>query len=139
VSNIDSIEGEITFDPPISWVEIRDLGVRFVKGSGDKEYDRLLWLEVEEEEAEVDDGTLLRKRGVRFRISEYDALNAGCLYEEVENILKTFTLGAKGVRTFKGEILVLGERQGDIWRVRIVDNKAVEERVSITWPDGTRY
>jgi hypothetical protein len=139
VSSIDSIEGEITFDPPISWVEIRDLGVRFVKGSGDKEYDRLLWLEVEEEEAEVDDGTLLRKRGVRFRISEYDALNAGCLYEEVENILKTFTLGAKGVRIFKGEILVLGERQGDIWRVRIVDNKAVEERVSITWPDGTRY
>jgi hypothetical protein len=139
VSSIDSIEGEITFDPPISWVEIRDLGVRFVKGSGDKEYDRLLWLEVEEEEAEVDDGTLLRKRGVRFRVSEYDALNAGCLYEEVENILKTFTLGAKGVRIFKGEILVLGERQGDIWRVRIVDNKAVEERVSITWPDGTRY
>ncbi|MET9339219.1 DUF6205 family protein [Nonomuraea sp. NPDC003804] len=126
-----SLEGEITFTPPIPWSELQ--GSAFVRTPERREYERLVWLRMVEETVETDEGTLTRKHAVAIRPSEGDELRAGKLAHEVQEIVSKHGAG----RTFEGFILVRGEESPDLWRVTVEAGKAIEVIPRIVWPDGT--
>ncbi|PZG49863.1 hypothetical protein C1I98_11145 [Spongiactinospora gelatinilytica] len=125
------LSGEITIYPSIPWKELQ--GSPFVYTPEREERDRLVWLRMAEETVETDDGTLTRKQAVAIRVSEASELRAYGLVSEVQEIVTAHGTG----RSFDGLILVCGEASPDIWRVRVVDGHAVEERPMLRWPDGT--
>lgn len=127
------LSGEITITPPIPWSELQ--GSPFVRTPERKEYDRLVWLRMTEETVETNEGTLIRKHAVAIRPSEADELRADGLARQVQEIVTAHGDG----RTFEGLFLVRGEESPDLWRVRVEDGRAVEERPRITWPDGTEH
>lgn len=124
------IAGEITIHPPIPWGDLQ--GSAFVRTPDNKEWDRLTWLRLVEDTVQTHDGTLIRKQAIAIRPSEADELRVRNLDREVQAIID-----AHPGHTFDGVLLVTGEESPDIWRVRIVDGRAVEERPRIVWPDGT--
>ncbi|MGR6922621.1 DUF6205 family protein [[Actinomadura] parvosata] len=129
------ITGEITVTPPIPWGELQSNPAGpFYRTSDNKEWDRLTWLRLVEEPVETRDGTLIRKQAIAIRPSEADELRVDGLGREVQAILD-----AHPGHTFDGVLLVTGEESPDIWRVRIIDGRAVEERPRIVWPDGTEH
>ncbi|MGW5259645.1 DUF6205 family protein [Microbispora sp. NPDC004025] len=125
------LSGEIAVDPPIPWSELKSSP--FVRTPERKEYERLVWLRMVEETVETDEGTLIRKQAVAIRPSQADELRAGGLTREVQEIVTAHGEG----RAFLGLILVRGEESPDLWRVRVENGQALEERPRITWPDGT--
>ncbi|GII88233.1 hypothetical protein Ssi03_62230 [Sphaerisporangium siamense] len=127
---VSYLSGEITIDPPIPWSQLH--GSRFVCTPARKEYERLVWLRLVEEPVETDEGTLIRRSAVAIRVSTADELRADGLLREVQEIVAAHGEG----HTFTGRILVRGSESPDIWRVRIVDGRAVEERPTLVWPDG---
>jgi hypothetical protein len=124
------IAGEITIHPPIPWGELQSSV--FIRTPERNEWDRLTWLRLVEDTVETDDGTLVRKQAIAIRPSEADELRVRNLDGEVQAIID-----AHPGHTFDGVMVVTGEQSPDIWRVRIVDGRAVEERPRIVWPDGT--
>lgn len=122
---------EITIDPPIPWADLHDSP--FIRTSDRREYERLVWLRMEEQDVETDEGTLTHKRAVAIRPSTADELRARGLVDEVQEIVNAHGRG----RAFTGYILVTGEESPDIWRVAVEDGQAVEVRPKIVWPDGT--
>lgn len=125
------LSGEIVIDPPIPWGELQ--GSQFVRTPDNQEWDRLTWLRLVEDTVETDDGTLIRKQAIAIRHAEADELRVRGLDRQVQEIIDAHGDG----RTFDGVFLVRGEKSPDIWRVRIIDGRAVEERPRIVWPDGT--
>lgn len=125
------LDGEITFDPPIPWSELQESP--FIRTPERNEWDRLVWLRMVEEPVQTGEGTLIRKQAIAIRPSEADELRVYGLDRDVQAIIDAHGEG----RTFAGVLLVRGEKSPDIWRVRIVDGRAVEERPRIVWPDGT--
>lgn len=126
------ISGEITIDPPIPWAELQ--GSPFVCTPDQDEWDRLTWLRLVEESVQTDEGTLIRKQAVAIRPSEADELRVDGLDRDVQAIID-----AHPGHVFDGVLLVRGDESPDIWRVRIADGRAVEERPRIVWPDGTEH
>jgi hypothetical protein len=125
------LSGEITIHPPIPWGELQDSP--FVRTPDRNEWDRLTWLRLVEDTVQTDEGTLIRKQAIAIRPSEADELRVYDLGREVQAIIDAHGEG----RTFDGILLVCGDESPDIWRVRIIDGRAVEERPRIVWPDGT--
>ena len=125
------LEGEITINPPIPWSEVRDGD--FVSASDREEWKRLVWLRLDEETVQTDEGTLTRKQAVAIRVTTAGELRAGTLRPEVQEIVARHGKG----RTFDGYILVRGEESPDIWRVAVENGEAVEVYPRIIWPDGT--
>ncbi|RBQ21556.1 hypothetical protein DP939_02270 [Spongiactinospora rosea] len=128
---ISYLSGEITIDPPIRWGELR--GSDFVRTKERAEHERLVWLRTVEKTVDTEEGVLTTVMAVAIRPSEEDELRADALAREVQEIVAAHGDG----RTFEGLILVRGEESPDIWRVRVVDGHAVEERPMLRWPDGT--
>ena len=124
------ISGEITIRPPITWDELQDSP--FTLTPERNEWDRLTWLKLHEEVVQTSEGILIRKVAVAIRPSEADELRVYDLDQDVQAIID-----AHPGHTFDGVMVVRGEQSPDIWRVRIIDGRAVEERPRIVWPDGT--
>lgn len=128
---VSYLSGEITIDPPLPWSELQ--GSPFICTPNRKEWDRLVWLRLAEETVQTDEGTLIRKQAIAIRPSEGDELRAHTLREEIQEILAAHGEG----RTFTGFILVRGETSPDIWRVRVVNGCALDERPTMLWFDGS--
>ncbi|GGK61821.1 hypothetical protein Sme01_03670 [Sphaerisporangium melleum] len=125
------LSGEISIEPPIPWPELQ--GSPFIRTATNKEWDRLLWLRMDETTVETDEGTLTRKQAVAIRPSQADELRAHSLVRELQEIVKAHGAG----RAFIGFILVRGEESPDIWRAAVHEGEAVEIVPRIVWPDGT--
>lgn len=55
------------------------------------------------------------------------------IYDSVKRLVSDFG----GTHRITGAITIYGEEEGDISRIRIVDNEVIDERPKLLWPDGT--
>lgn len=136
--SIDRIVGSVTISPPIPWAEFRE--TEFHNHHGEhRELDRILWLDVEEERLEEDEGSLFRKLATGIRIGTYGEYSATNLRQELIQLIRTFRIAkATGEqRHFEGGFLVEGEQQGDVWRITVDDVEVNEQRAKLVWPDGS--
>lgn len=113
-----TIEGMITFDPPINWAQYQDAG-RFRAVEHGAEGHNWLRLELTTETVDTDDGVLNRRSAnmIVSRYDEYGPLKGAEIGvgEDLRDLLITL-IALDPNRTYSGELLREGERQGDVQR-----------------------
>lgn len=120
--------GEITITPPLPWSAIHDSP--FVPDS--RGYaDRDCKFRLAETTVETDEGTLTRKQAVAVT-STFTGPTGG--YDIVEHLQELIDLHGEG-RTFAGFIEADGADFGDLWRLAVVNGRAVRIRARIVWPE----
>lgn len=126
-----SLAGELRIEPPLKWAEYKDsehCGYERARenGKGVQLVDR-------SEEVETEDGTLTR----RYCDSVAFAWNYPVkLYDIVEEIQAL--ADAYPDHEFTGELRGEGYDFGDIWLLRVNNDRKVERILpTITWPDGS--
>ena len=124
---LSSINGRIDIDPPLNAAEYRTL-------IGGPDFGSVK-VETNETSRDTDDGTLLVLTGTAIVPAWDDDMKA---YEFVANVKGAVaTLAEIGTgRRLNGVLVRAGEDQGDVERVRVVDNVCHVEMASLTWPDG---
>jgi hypothetical protein len=122
-------EDEISIQPPLAWKEIKDSP--FVCHSPRGYVDRDLKLRVVEEDVDSEDGTLMRKYADAVVPVATDSYKG---YSTVEHLQELLNTHAKS-HSFKGYISATGENSGDLWRLAVVDGKAVKIKPEIVWPE----
>lgn len=122
-----TFDGRIEIDPPLTWEEIRETPWADAEGFPE------LRIEVEEETVTTEVGEATLKKGVAVVPAQEDPYKGYSILSTLKEILAAFPDHA-----FSGEIRAEGEEAGDIWRMRIVNGKAIREDAQVTWPDGTK-
>lgn len=123
--------GSIRIEPPIPWGLIKDSIFAHQDGHTPRADQRDVKLEVVEEPAETDEGTLIRRHAVAIVPAWEDEARDNGTENHVQQIIDQFGQG----RTFAGRIDAEGEDAGDLWRVEIRDGNAVRVEVRLVWPE----
>lgn len=126
--------GSIEINPPLGWKDIRDWGdlqrrkyenpIINLFGQHD------LVLEVEEYQIDTDTGINIVREGIAIVPASEDSYKGYDVFNLVSKLVETFP-----DRIYSGHIFAEGEWNGDIWRVRIKDGKAVKEEAKFSWPE----
>lgn len=120
--------GEITITPPLTWAEIKDSPFL----PNDAFNIRDLKFEVTREDRDTAEGTLIRREAIAVVPLTDDTYKGYDVVEHLQEILDAFP-----GHEFTGSIRAEGEEAGDIWRLDVVDGRAVKVKPRIVWPDGT--
>lgn len=129
-----SVQGLIEFDPPINWAQYQDAG-RF-RADGDN------WLRLllTTESVETNEGTLERKfaRAIVSRCDQHGRLkNAETgVAEDLRDLMISLDR-LDPERTYSGELIREGERQGDVQRFWISNDTGavMTARTTLQWGD----
>lgn len=118
-----NISGEIDFEPPATWTEIRASGAR----------EEWFKFEVKSEEFDTDEGTLTRRSARKIVVIYHDDGKAYHVEEEL-----AILIAALPGREFSGEFRIEGEDNNDISRLFVdADGNVVRWRAQLLWPDGS--
>jgi len=122
------VTGEIRIDPPLPWAKIG--GSKFLP---DKAWHAELCvkLRVDVEEVDTDEGTLTRRTATAVEPVTDESFKAYTLTEDLQKLVDW----AGSEHRFVGRFSCEGEETGDLWRLHVVDGRAVEVRPTVTWPD----
>lgn len=132
MSYYSSVSGEIAIQPPIPWGLIADSPYLPDRAWNDNLTVRF---RIEEETVTTDDGVLIRKSATALLPLAEDPYGARELVSDVQRVLDEF--GSVDGRVFEGRFDCKGEADDDLWRLEVHDNRAVEVRARIVWPDGS--
>lgn len=130
MSYYTDIEGMITFSPPLTWSEIKasDLDAGEDSRFGDT-HD--IQLDTRAETVEMPEGVLTRFSAASLIVACTDESRAYLIKDELEGFVKQFGQG----RTFDGYFECTGVRQGDVWRLEVVNGKVVRTNAKLVWDD----
>lgn len=122
---ISTVHGEWTITPPLNARELRAMptGLQCIR------------IEVDEETRETDEGQLIVQSGVEV----VPAIHEGKVYD-LENELSTMLRAIPSSHKVTGEIIRVGEENGDVERYLPADpdSRALRtEQARLSWPDGT--
>ena len=121
--------GEIMIDPQLTWAQIKDSpflpeNARTRGGKG-----RDLMFNVVTAERDTDDGILTVHVAVGLVSTWEDEARGYDIEAHLQEVVDTF----RGHR-FLGRIDAEGEQPADIWRLKVVNGRAVRVDPVITWP-----
>lgn len=122
------VTGEFEITPPLTWQEFKDS--EFAPHNIENTWEPDLALRVVEEEADTEDGPLLRRTATALYMREIDEYRERGLVETVQRAIDSFP-----GHTFTGRLECEGEENTDLWRVVIRDGRAVRIEPRIVWPD----
>lgn len=120
-----TIEGRLDISPPVP--------LRTLAGTSYLESDFCLKYEVAESREEVDGGTLLRENIVAIVPSWEDQMKAYSLKDDLIEMVAELD---KAGSTCSGELIRVGEGQGDVERFRANGGIVTSEVAELRWPDG---
>lgn len=119
---ISTVHGEWTITPPLNARELRAIP-----------YVECVAIRREESERETDEGVLTVMQGVAVE----PAISEGKVYE-LHNHLQQVLNAISGDHKVTGEIVRVGERNGDVERfLPRPDGKVKAEQAHLSWPDGS--
>jgi hypothetical protein len=117
---------EISIDPPIPYALVKD--TKFVANS-------YAWGYVNEDVTfKVVEDTAGMRYATAIIPSQEEEYRGYHIVEAVQEILDMFSRN----HTFSGYINAEGENTGDLWRLCIVNGRAVEIKPEIVWPEEAR-
>lgn len=131
------LTGRIVIDPPLNWAESQSHPLYLAEGEDPKKALKLL---VVEDDVETDEGTLKRRRGVALAFAWDYPVTCYDILDELQEAIDYAGAGNAHI----GEMEATGEDWNDLWKLTVVEGRAVRLVPTITWPDGsveqnTRY
>jgi hypothetical protein len=123
---ITDFQGEITITPPIPWGQIKD-SPWIPKAAKDRDED--VMFQLVDTVTETTTGQSVTRTAVAV-VSTWDEEARG--YDIVEHLQRV--VDAYPDHEFGGHIDAEGEECADLWRLAVVDRKAVKIKPVITWP-----
>jgi hypothetical protein len=127
MSSYTRVTEEIEIVPPLTWKEIQDK--EFQSGFPRKQW-RAVKLVIASDEMETDEGTLRRRQGIQVAPSQTDRYKAYDVVADLQEIVDDFP-GHEFIGYLEGD----GEEPEDLWRVHVVNGKAVKVVPEIVWPE----
>ena len=121
-----TLSGELRIEPPLSWTEMK--GSRYLEFEGENGFS-VLKIDVLEREIEIDEGTLLKREGLRV-VPYGDSTKAYNIKDNLNGIIAAFP-----DHRFVGCIEGDGEEQGDTWRLYVRSGNVIEHKGVVSWPD----
>lgn len=122
--------GEIEIVPPLQWLDVRDSF--FLPENARRGGDKHIMFRINKREFETNEGTLIRNDAVALVPTHSNY--AGNIVAHLQDVVDTFP-----DRTFVGRIDGEGEGDGsgepDVWRLKVVDRKAMMFRPKLVWPE----
>lgn len=128
------VNGRIAITPPLPWGAIRDSA--YISTDDCPFVGTSVAIHVETERTETDEGTLTVRTGTAITGAHGDGGAPYKAYDIVEDLQKVIDQFGEG-RTFTGYLQGEGEDPGDLWRLYVVNGRAVEVKPTIVWPDPT--
>lgn len=131
------ISGRINITPPITWPELVD---KEWAHKGNDRWPDGYWTDakvhLDHLDVTTDVGILNVLVGVAI-VAQGGETSAYTLTRSVQRIVDAFGTAPDGTaRTFAGYLHVVWAGGEDMWRVHVVDGRAVESRPELTWPAG---
>jgi hypothetical protein len=118
-------------EPPLKWAEFKDskhYGLDRAREAG-----LGVHLLVKTEHVETDDGPMERRTAVALEFAWTEWVKLYDIVEELQALVD-----AHPDHDFVGEFQGTGTAFGDMWLLRVNENRKVERILpTITWPDGT--
>lgn len=120
-----TVTGEIRFDPPLTWAEIK-------KDKFNLQNHYEVFIDPDKTIRETDEGQETIITADRLLPSWID----GKHYHLEEHVQKFMDLYGTG-RTFTGRFECVGEEQPDMWRLEVHDGRVAVTRAVVVWPEDT--
>ena len=121
------VTGQITIDPPLRWVDVKDSP--FLPEACDRD----VALVIQRDIVQTDDGTLNHLSAVAIERATDDSYRTYSIEAHLQELLDQWGDG----RSFDGYLEGHGEDNEDIWRLYVRDGKAIKAKVQLVWPEGT--
>lgn len=122
--------GEITIDPPLLWVDVKDSPfLRANARRSGSSNGRDLMFDIETTERDTDEGVLTVRRARALVSTWEDDARGYEIVKHLQEVVDTFP-----TRTYGGRIDAEGEESADIWRLKVVNGRAVRFEPEIVWP-----
>lgn len=118
-----TVTGSIKIDPPLNHKEIREAPC-WDSCAHD------ITMKIDEKREESDTGTLIQQSSSALIACERVGYSAYHVEDNINEMIRTFP-----DHTFSGHFECQGREVGDLWRIAVKDNKAVQVRPTIVWPD----
>lgn len=118
------VHGEIDIHPPATWAELRGADILF----NDDDF-KSVWVEVESQEVETPEGTLVKKQG-RTIVAYDEDFKAYDLEKELQAIAD-----ALPGHEFLGHLQRDGEESADLERYYIRSGKVITRKPQMIWPE----
>jgi len=126
--------GSIEIDPPLEWKDFREWGELHPRKYENPTIDLFgqydLQLEVDEYSVGTDTGTMIYREDIAIIPASEESYKGYDAFNLFKRLVEAFP-----DRTFTGHILAEGEENGDIWRMRYKDGKAIKEEAKFSWPE----
>jgi uncharacterized protein DUF6205 len=122
--------GTIAITPPIPWGKIKDSPFRPNELGGSLDLD--IHLMVVESVRETDEGTLTAREATGVEQRYEDDPRNYQIQEHLQQLIDAFP-----EHTFTGRLDMIGEDSGDMWRLKVVDRRAVRFDPHIVWPGAS--
>jgi len=127
VGYYSTITGAITIAPPLTWTEYKDSG--FAPGPRNL---AAVALRTHEEPRDGEGGVMFVRWADGIVPATDERIRAYDLDDEVQAIVDAYRSG----HTFSGYLEIVGDEQGDLWRLYVWNGRAIRVEPTITWPAG---
>lgn len=124
--------GEIYIEPPLAWADIKDSPFLPENAKRRGELGRDLKFRIETSERDTDEGTLTVRRAVSLVSTWEDDARGYSIVSHLQEVVDAFP-----TRGYHGRFDAEGEESADIWRLKVVDRKAVKFEPVIVWPEAS--
>lgn len=119
--------GRIDIDPPVPWGLIKDS-----PSYPGPDFDSDARLLIEEDRVDTDEGLMIKRRAIAIVPASEEPFKGYRMEENIQAVVD-LTGGVMGLTTFIGHIGATGA-DGEQWRVKVVDRKAVRFEPAVVWP-----
>jgi hypothetical protein len=123
---VTDFTGEITIIPPLSWDEIRDSPWR---PDAAQSQDEDLMFRIAEHAISTIEGSAAIRKAVAVASTWEEEARGYHIVECLQRIADAYP-----DRQFVGHISAEGEEAGDMWRLAVVNGRAVKIKPTIVWP-----
>jgi len=122
-----TLTGEIQIEPPLSWRDVQGSVFLEINAQHSKTGRQLRFV-IEETQVETNEGTLIRKEAVALVPTFSNYGSPETMQKHLQELVNAFP-----ERIYTGRIDAEGEVNGDMWRLKVVNEVARVFRPEIVW------
>jgi hypothetical protein len=122
-----TLTGEIQINPPLAWRDVQDSVFLEINAQHSKTGRQLRFV-IEKKQVETNEGTLIRKEAVALVPTHSNWGSPATMQKHLQELVDAFP-----ERIYTGRIDAEGEDNGDMWRLKVVNEVARVFLPKIVW------